>query len=137
MKKAVLSMGVLVLLGTISCEKKEEKKAEEAPKPKQEQTVQQTQPKKEELKEVAAVSDARALADKKGCFACHDINRKKVGPAYVDVAKKYAGKEKAVEELVKSITKGSMGKWGSIPMTPQPVTQEEAKKLAEWILSLK
>lgn len=82
-------------------------------------------------------SEEYILADRKGCFACHDIDRKKVGPSYVDVAKKYAGKENAVEELVKSMTKGSMGKWGSIPMTPQPVSNEEAKKLAEWILSLK
>jgi len=36
-----------------------------------------------------------------------------------------------------SITKGSMGKWGSIPMTPQPVTKEEAEELARWILSIK
>lgn len=139
MKRFFLSVGTLALLGVLSCEKKEEKKAEEAPKPKQEQTTQQVEQKKEETKPVATatVSDVRALADKKGCFACHDIDKKKVGPSYVDVAKKYAGKENAVEELVKSITKGSMGKWGSIPMTPQPVTQEEAKRLAEWILSLK
>ncbi len=119
---------VTVALFSVSCEKKEEKA--EAPPKKEVKEVQKVQEKKQ-------VSEEYALADKKGCFACHDIDRKKVGPAYVDVAKKYAGKENAVDELVKSITKGSMGKWGSIPMTPQPVTEEEARKLAEWILSLK
>ncbi len=77
------------------------------------------------------------LAKDKGCFSCHDVDTKKVGPAYRDVAKRYSGKEGAVEELVISITKGSMGKWGSIPMTAQPVDRAQAKKLAEWILSLK
>lgn len=121
-----------VLLSS-SCEKKEEK-AETLPK-QEVKEVQKAQ--KASEPENKQVNDEYALADKKGCLACHDIKAKKVGPAYIDVAKKYAGKENAVEELVKSITKGSMGKWGSIPMTPQPVTEEEARKLAEWILSLK
>jgi len=29
-----------------------------------------------------------------------------------------------------------MGKWGPIPMPPNPVTDDEAKQLAEWIMSL-
>jgi len=118
-----LFAGTLMLA---SCEKKETKEE----KPKEEKV------KKKEIAKVPK-GGAYALADSKGCFACHDINRKKVGPAYVEVAKRYAGKEDAVEELVRSITKGSMGKWGSIPMTPQPVSKEEAEKLARWILSLK
>ncbi len=123
----LLSGGLLVLaLFSASCEKKEEK----VEAPKQGDVVQNVQDGK-------PVSEEYALADKKGCFACHDIRTKKVGPAYVEVARKYAGKENAIEELVRSITKGSMGKWGSIPMTPQPVTEEEARKLAKWILSLK
>ena len=130
MKLGYLLGGVVLTAAFLSssCEKKEEKA--EAP-PKQEVKEVQKAPEKKQ------VSEEYALADKKGCFACHDIRTKKVGPAYVEVAKEYVGKENAVEELVKSITKGSMGKWGSIPMTPQPVTEEEARKLAEWILSLK
>ncbi len=129
MKRGIFVAGALLGVLLFSCEKKEEK-TQEAPK---------EEPKKEAVKKEEKVEKkgAYALADNKGCFACHDVQRKKVGPAYVEVAKRYAGKEKAVEELVRSITKGSMGKWGSIPMTPQPVTEEEAKELAEWILSLK
>ncbi len=92
---------------------------------------------KEEAVKVAKAGGPEELARKKGCFACHGISEKKVGPAYTEVAKRYAGKEGAVDELVKSIKKGSMGKWGSIPMSPQPVSEEEARKLAEWILSLR
>ena len=121
-------LGAGLLIGALisgSCERKEERA--EVPK---EEVAQKTREEKH-------VSEEFALADKKGCFACHDIKTKKVGPAYVEVARRYANKENALEELVRSITKGSMGKWGSIPMTPQPVTEEEARKLAEWILSLR
>lgn len=72
------------------------------------------------------------LAQKKSCLACHNIERKMVGPAWKDVAKK----GDSVEVLVKSIKEGSMGKWGQIPMPPQAVTDAEAKMLAEFIRGL-
>lgn len=77
------------------------------------------------------------LAKQKGCFACHDVNTKKVGPAYKDMAKKYAGRKDAVDYLVNKIKKGGSGVWGSVPMPPQNVTDAEAKQLAQWILSIK
>lgn len=87
--------------------------------------------------QAAAAAGAEDLAKSKGCLACHDVNAKKVGPAFKDVAKKYAGKSDAVNHLVDKIKKGGSGTWGNVPMPPQNVTDEEAKKLAEWILSLK
>ncbi len=82
-------------------------------------------------------SEAFRISDKKGCLACHDIEKRRVGPPFIDIANRYREKEGALDELIESITKGSMGKWGSIPMTPQPVTKEEARKISEWILELK
>ncbi len=70
-------------------------------------------------------------------MACHDIKAKKVGPAYIDVAKKYAGKPNALAEVSEKIKKGGAGEWGSVPMPPQNVTDQEAKDLAAWVLSLK
>ena len=61
------------------------------------------------------------LAKKKSCLACHNIERKMVGPAWKDVAKK----GESVEVLVKSIKEGSMGKWGQIPMPPQSSPQSQ------------
>jgi cytochrome c len=87
--------------------------------------------------QTTAMADAEALAKAKGCYACHDINAKKVGPAFKDVAKKYADKPDAVAYLSERTKKGGVGVWGSVPMPPQNVTDEEAKKLAEWVLSLK
>ncbi|EDP76451.1 cytochrome c, class I [Hydrogenivirga sp. 128-5-R1-1] len=131
MKVGAVLVGAMMGAILLACDKKEEK-TQESPKPETKEEI-----KREEKEPAVEKTGAYALADKKGCFACHDVYRKKVGPSYAEVAKRYAGKEKALEELVVSITKGSMGKWGSIPMTPQPVTKKEAEELAKWILSIK
>ena len=76
-----------------------------------------------------------ALAKGKGCTACHDMKKKVLGPTYADVAKKYKDDAKGQETMVASILKGSQGKWGPVPMPPNKVSDDEAKKLAAWILS--
>lgn len=82
-------------------------------------------------------SDPAALAQAKGCLACHQIEIKVVGPAYKDVAAKYKGDAGAVDALVKKVKEGGVGAWGQIPMPPQVVaTEEEIKLLVKWILSL-
>ena len=78
------------------------------------------------------------LATAKNCMACHAIATKVVGPAYKDVAAKYAGQKDAVEKLTAKLMKGGSGVWGTIPMPANPqVTPEEAKKLAIWVLHQK
>ena len=72
----------------------------------------------------------QAFAQQKGCFACHDINTIKVGPAFKDVAKKFAGQPGAEEEISKRIKNGGVGTWGNVPMPPQNVTVQEAWDLA-------
>lgn len=77
------------------------------------------------------------LAKAKNCMACHTVDKKVVGPAYNEVAKKYAGDKTAEAKLTQKIIKGGTGVWGSIPMPPNQVTEAEAKTLAKWILALK
>ena len=84
----------------------------------------------------AAQAD-EALAKAKNCMTCHQIATKVVGPAYKDVAKKYAGDKAAEGKLAEKIQKGGSGAWGTVPMPPNNVTPDEAKKLAHWVLSLK
>jgi cytochrome c len=80
----------------------------------------------------------QALATAKNCMACHAIDKKLVGPAYKDVAAKYAGDKTAVDKLAQKIMKGGAGVWGQVPMPANPqVSEAEAKKLATWVLSLK
>lgn len=77
------------------------------------------------------------LAQKKNCLACHAVDHKVVGPAYKEVATKYAGQKDAAAKLADKIQKGGTGVWGQVPMPPNQVTPEEAKQLATWVLSLK
>ena len=77
-----------------------------------------------------------ALAKSKNCMACHAVDKKLVGPAYKDVAAKYKGDKKAADALAATIKAGGSGKWGPVPMPPNNVTDDEAKKLAQWVLSL-
>ena len=78
------------------------------------------------------------LAQKKNCLACHAADKKVLGPAYNEVAAKYAGQKDAVNTLAAKIVKGGVGVWGNIPMPANPqVNEAEAKQLAQWILSLK
>jgi cytochrome c len=86
----------------------------------------------------AAVDAAKAqeLAKSKNCFACHMVDKKLVGPAFKEIAKKYKGDGGAVGNLSKKVLNGGSGVWGAIPMPPNPVKKDQAKLLVEWILSL-
>lgn len=87
--------------------------------------------------QVAQAKDAEALAQQKGCMACHAKNEKKVGPSYAAVAQKYAGRADAVDYLAGKIKNGGVGVWGQVPMPAQNVTDQEARDLAKWVLSTK
>ncbi|MDB5956524.1 c-type cytochrome [Ramlibacter sp.] len=78
----------------------------------------------------------QALATAKNCMSCHAIDRKLVGPAYRDVATKYAGQKDAVDRLAAKIMRGGSGVWGPVPMPANSqVNEAEAKKLAGWVLT--
>lgn len=78
------------------------------------------------------------LAAKKNCLACHAVDKKVVGPAFKDVAAKYAGQKDAVDKLAEKVIKGGVGAWGQVPMPANPqVTAAEAKQLVAWILAAK
>jgi cytochrome c len=78
------------------------------------------------------------LAQKKNCLACHATDKKLIGPAYKDVAAKYAGQKDAADKLAQKIMKGGAGVWGPVPMPANTqVNEAEAKQLAAWVLTLK
>jgi cytochrome c len=86
----------------------------------------------------SAVFANQDLAQKKNCMACHAIDKKVVGPAYKEVAAKYAGQKDAAAALAQKVMKGSQGVWGAVPMPANPqVSEAEAKQLVTWILGLK
>lgn len=72
------------------------------------------------------------------CLTCHEVDTKKIGPAYHDVANKYAGSDTAVDYLAHKIIHGGSGVWGSVPMTPHPnLSLDSAKQMAKYVLLLK
>lgn len=78
------------------------------------------------------------LAKAKNCMACHAVGSKLVGPAYKDVAAKYAGQKDAENKLVAKVMKGGSGTWGAIPMPANPqVNEAEARTLVKWVLTQK
>lgn len=80
---------------------------------------------------------SQALAQKYACMSCHQVDKKVVGPALNDVAKKYKGNAKAEATVVGVIKNGSKGAWGPVPMPPAPqVPDADAAAIAKWILSL-
>jgi cytochrome c len=79
-----------------------------------------------------------ALATSKNCMACHAADKKLVGPAFKDVAAKYAGDKTAADKLADKIQKGGAGVWGPVPMPANTqVSDMDAKKLAAWVLMAK
>jgi cytochrome c len=79
-----------------------------------------------------------ALATSKNCMACHATDKKLVGPAFKDVAAKYANDKTAADKLAIKIQKGGAGAWGPVPMPANTqVNDADAKKLAAWVLTIK
>ena len=81
---------------------------------------------------------ADAMMKKDGCAACHTIDKKLVGPPYMEVAAKYKGDKDALAKLTDKVKKGGVGVWGQIPMPPNAqVSDADIKDLVAWILTLK
>jgi len=75
------------------------------------------------------------LAKASACTACHGISDKVVGPAFKDVASRYAGDAAAEARLVAKLKAGGGGAWGAVPMPAQPQIKEpDARLLVQWIL---
>jgi cytochrome c len=104
----------------------------------------------------AMATDMPPLAKKDNCTACHSIDKKVVGPAWMDVSKKYKGAKTykyspsgsaaadakeypLVEGLMMKVSKGGHGNWGSAPMVPNDpagTKQADIKELVQFVLTL-
>jgi len=80
---------------------------------------------------------SQQLAQKSQCMSCHQVERKVVGPAFKEVAKKYKGNADAEAHLIAVVKKGGKGVWGNVPMPPHPqIKDDDAKAIIGWVLSL-
>ena len=91
--------------------------------------------------EASAVIDDKKAQDvmsKSGCAACHQVDKKALGPAFREIAKKHKGQKDAVEVLVKKVRSGGAGAYGTIPMppnSPSQISDKDLKAIVEWVLS--
>lgn len=86
----------------------------------------------------ADMEAGKALAKQSGCFACHNIEQKRVGPAWNDVSKKYKGDAGARDNLIKWVHTGGTGRWqmGTMPAYSPRVPDADIEKLVDFVLSL-
>ncbi len=86
----------------------------------------------------STILDPQTLATKMGCFNCHNVDKKVIGPAYQDVAAKYASDPDAMDRVRQQIVNGGSGKWGSVPMPGYKImSDEQVNALAKWVLAQK
>jgi cytochrome c len=77
------------------------------------------------------------LMQTNNCLACHQIDKRKYGPQFYEVAEKYAGDKTMTAKLAAKIKAGGSGVWGEDYMPPQPqVSDANALTMAELILAL-
>ncbi|HET9746276.1 MAG TPA: c-type cytochrome [Chitinophagaceae bacterium] len=131
MKKTILlltALGVLAACGG-GGEKKDDSKTAD---PKKSETTEN------DISNNPDYQKGIAIVAKSDCATCHMIDEKNIGPAWRDVANKYAGQDTAVRYLAKKIIDGGSGVWGTVPMAAHPTfTQEEAETVARYVLLLK
>ncbi len=87
---------------------------------------------------IALADEGESLAKKNGCLKCHAVDKKKDGPSYKEVAKKYHGKAGAEDKLVTFITKGGKIKVDGVEDDHKTVKGGDvaaAKEIVKWILS--
>ncbi|MEP6678318.1 MAG: c-type cytochrome [Betaproteobacteria bacterium] len=82
-----------------------------------------------------ATASGADLAKALACTVCHGVSNAVVGPAFRDVARKYAGDGGAEARLAAKVRQGGSGVWGTLAMPAQPQVKEgEARSIVQWIL---
>lgn len=138
MKKILITFG---FLGLLSCGKKESsdlvyQENNTVPATTAVTPAQQATPESPAPEPAANPLAGASLIGQNDCMSCHTVDTKLIGPAYREVAKKYSAKDTGT--LAKKIIQGGSGNWGDVPMAPHPnISQEDAEKMASYILSLK
>lgn len=136
MKKILLSLTILSVIA--ACGSSENEKTAEAEPPSASSSAP-SESSSDGLSSNPVYQKGLELTGKFMCPSCHKIDDRLTGPAYREVANKYAGADDAtITKLAKKIIEGGSGVWGEIPMTPHPnVSEEEAKDMVKYILLLK
>ena len=83
------------------------------------------------------LAQGKAAVENSNCMRCHGVDRKFVGPSFLQVAERYRTQSDAQAYIAGKILNGSVGVWGNTLMPRHPqVTQQQAQDMADWILAL-
>lgn len=114
----LLNLGVRLYLGT----------------PSEQSTAQRVH---ELVQQRPELAQGKAAIESNSCMRCHGVDRKFVGPSFVQVAQRYGAQSDAQSYIAQKIREGSVGAWGNVIMPRHPqVTQAQAEAMADWILAL-
>ena len=82
----------------------------------------------------AIPAEIKGLLEKHTCYTCHKVDKKMVGPAWQDVAKK----NYSTKQFTALVYKPVPANWpGYTPMIGLPnVPKGDIKKMAEWVATL-
>ena len=82
-------------------------------------------------------SNGKRLIDLSDCKTCHALDKKSIGPAYNEIAKKYRASSQNIDELSKKVISGGGGVWGEQVMAAHPqVSKADAREMVIYILGL-
>ena len=134
-QRIVLTIFMIPVLAALQgCEpgdRQQDGKAAVAPPPPAQQTADQSG------SAVVSREEFTKLAKDIGCFACHSIEKKLLGPAWKDVAAIYRHDPTAEDKMMQKIAKGGSGVWGTIDMPAYPdLGEAKTRTLVKFILSL-
>ena len=72
------------------------------------------------------------------CGACHAIDKKVIGPSYMDISAKYKSDKDAASKIAASVTSGGSFGWklGKMPPKGMGANDAEIKSMSEYIAGL-
>jgi cytochrome c len=131
MKKTIIISAALAVFAACGGDENKDEKTSTT-------TEQKAEGATEDLSNNPIYQKAITIIANSDCRTCHLIDEKSQGPAWREVANKYAGQDTAVRYLADKIIAGGSGVWGTIPMAPHPtMSREDAETLAQYVLLLK
>jgi len=81
---------------------------------------------------------ATRLLTANACTACHQLDKRVVGPSFREIAAKYAGDAAATAALARKVREGGSGVWGAAPMPPNTgVSDADLAQMVGWVLQQK
>ena len=81
-------------------------------------------------------AQVQSILQQNNCLACHQVDRRIVGPSYQQIAEKYQDDPNAAKQLAQAIQQGSQGEWGGVPMPPNlKIKDEDLNTIIDWLMN--